>query len=388
MDIGFADRIKNLPKYLFAEIDKLKQAEIAKGADIISLGIGDPDLPTPKPVIESLYKAAQDPANHQYPAYEGMLVFRQEVANWYKRRFNVSLNPANEVLTLIGSKEGIGHIIFAFVNPGDYVLIPDPGYPVYSAGTIMTGGNPYFMPLTAENNFIPDLKSIPENVLKRTKMMFLNYPNNPTAATVDYSFFKEAIALAQKYNFIICHDAAYSEIYFDGTKTISFMELDGAKDVGIEFHSLSKTYNMTGWRIGFVVGNPKILSGLGAIKENLDSGVFQAIQYAGITALNLPDSIGDGIRGIYSKRRDVIVPALRDLGLQVNNPKATFYVWIKTPEGYSSKEFVLKLLQEAALVTTPGSGLGQAGEGYIRMALTTNITRLNEAAERIRRLKL
>lgn len=388
MKFSYAKRISVLPRYLFAEIDMLKQREINRGADIISLGIGDPDLPTPQAVIAELSRAAQDEKNHHYPSYNGMPLFRQAVADWYSRRFDVRLNAGNEVLTLIGSKEGIGHIILAFVDPGDYVLIPDPGYPVYKAGTILADGIPYFMPLLRENGFLPDFSKIPESVLEKAKIMFLNYPNNPTAAVADYSFFRSAVEVARRYNILICHDAAYSEIYFDGERPISFMQVPGAKEVGIEFHSLSKTYNMTGWRIGFAVGNPSALNGLGKVKENLDSGVFRAIQYAGIAALNLPDSVLDGIRTTYQVRRDIIVKALNDINLSTRNPKATFYVWVRVPDGYNSKSFVLKLLKEAALVTTPGSGLGASGEGYIRIALTTNAKRLKEAAKRIENLEL
>ena len=331
--IEVATRIKTLPPYLFAAIDQMKQAAIAKGVDIINLGIGDPDLPTPMPIIESLGKAAKDPKHHQYPSYEGMLSFRKAVADWYKRRFTVTLDPANEVLTLIGSKEGIGHIPLAFVDPGDVVLVPSPGYPVYPVGTSFAGGVSHLMPLTKQNDFLPDLKAIPKDVAKKAKLMFLNSPNNPTSVIMSRDYFKRVVEFAQENQVIVCHDAAYSEIFYDGKPPASFMEIEGAKDVGIEFHSLSKTYNMTGWRIGFAVGHKQILAGLGKVKSNLDSGCFQAIQEAGITALSLDDSVTDGLRKTYQERRDTLVPGLKQLGLEVDPPPAAFYVWVTVPKG-------------------------------------------------------
>ena len=280
-----AGRIKTLPPYLFAAIDELKQKAIARGVDIINLGIGDPDLPTPAPIVERLRQAAANPKHHQYPSYEGMLSFRKAVADWYRRRFGVSVDPAAEVLTLIGSKEGIGHVPLAFVDPGDVVLVPSPGYPVYPVGTSFAGGTSYFMPLTKANRYLPDLAAVPKDVARKAKLMYLNYPNNPTSATADKEFFKRAVAFAHEHRIIVCHDAAYSEIYYDGRRPPSFLEVDGAKEVGAEFHSLSKTFNMTGWRIGFAVGNRQVLAGLGKVKSNLDSGVFQAVQEAGIAAL-------------------------------------------------------------------------------------------------------
>ena len=285
-----------MPPYLFAAIDEMKQKAIAKGVDIINLGIGDPDLPTPAAVVESLGQAAKNPKHHQYPSYEGMLSFRKAVADWYKRRFHVTLDPANEVLTLIGSKEGIGHIPLAFIDPGDIVLVPSPGYPVYPVGTNFAGGVSHFMPLTKANGFLPDLDAIPKDVAAKAKMMFLNSPNNPTSVIMTKEYFKRVVAFARENQIIVCHDAAYSEIFYDGKRPASFLEVEGAKDVGIEFHSLSKTYNMTGWRIGFAVGHKDVLAGLGKVKSNLDSGCFQAIQEAGITALNLDESVIDGLR--------------------------------------------------------------------------------------------
>lgn len=382
--IEFANRIKTLPPYLFAAIDEMKQKAIARGVDIINLGIGDPDLPTPAPIIERLKQAAGDAKNHQYPSYEGLLSFRQAVANWYQRRFGVTLDGMSEVLGLIGSKEGIGHVPLAFVNPGDIVLVPSPGYPVFPVGTTFAGGIPHLMPLLKQNGFLPDLNAIPKDVAKRAKLMFLNSPNNPTSVVAGKDFFDRVVAFALEHQIIVCHDAAYSEIYYDGRRPPSFLEVGGAKDVGIEFHSLSKTFNMTGWRIGFAVGNKQILAGLGKVKSNLDSGIFQAVQEAGITAIQSDDQLTDGIRKLYQERRDVLVPGLKKLGLDVDTPPAAFYVWIAVPKGYTSTAFTSHLLEKAGIVTTPGNGFGAAGEGYIRMTLTTTRERLAEVVERIK----
>jgi len=383
--IEYATRIKTLPPYLFAAIDKMKQEAIARGVDIINLGIGDPDLPTPDPIIESLRKAAGNPKHHQYPSYEGMLSFRKAVADWYQRRFHVTLDAGSEVLTLIGSKEGIGHVPLAFVDPGDIVLVPSPGYPVYPVGTGFAGGVSHLMPLTRANGFLPDLNAIPKDVAKKAKLMWLNSPNNPTSVVMSKEYFKRVVEFAETNQVIVCHDAAYSEIFYDGRRPASFMEVDGAKEVGVEFHSLSKTYNMTGWRLGFVVGNQQVLAGLGKVKSNLDSGVFQAIQEAGITALNLDDSVTDGLRKIYQERRDVLVPGLKRLGLEVDPPPAAFYVWVTVPKSYTSASFTAHLLEKAGIVTTPGNGFGAPGEGYIRMTVTTSKERLAEAVERIKK---
>jgi len=383
--IEVATRIKTLPPYLFAAIDKMKQEAIARGVDIINLGIGDPDLPTPIPIIESLANAAKNPKHHQYPSYEGMLSFRKAVAGWYKRRFNVTLDPANEVLTLIGSKEGIGHVHLAFVNPGDVVLVPSPGYPVYSVGTSFSGGISHIMPLTKGIGFLPDLGAIPKEVAKKAKLMWLNSPNNPTSVIMTKDYFKWVVDFAQEHQIIVCHDAAYSEIYYDGHRPTSFMEVEGAKDVGVEFHSLSKTYNMTGWRIGFAVGNKEVLAGLGKVKSNLDSGCFEAVQEAGITALGLDDSITDGLRKNYQARRDTLIPGLKSLRLEVDSPPAAFYVWVTVPKGYTSTSFTTHLLEKTGIVTTPGNGFGAPGEGYIRMTLCTSKERLAEAVGRIKK---
>jgi len=383
-----AQRLSKLPPYLFAEIDRMKQDAIRRGMDIINLGIGDPDLPTPPHIVARMQEASADPRHHQYPSYEGMLSFRQAVADWYSKRFGVTLDPATEVLSLIGSKEGIGHIPLAFVDPGDVVLVPDPGYPVYQAGTVFADGIPYFMPLTRERGFLPDLDAIPPEVLKKARIMFLNYPNNPTAAVAPRTFFVEAVDFARRHGLILCHDAAYSEMAYDGYLPESLLEVDGAKDVAIEYHSLSKTYNMTGWRIGFAVGCREVLSGLGRIKTNLDSGIFQAVQEAGIAALGGPQECVDAMRTVYKARRDALVDGLSALGLLVDRPKATFYVWIGVPDGHTSASFASALLSEAGIVMTPGTGFGRSGEGYIRAALTVDVSRILEAVERIAALNL
>jgi LL-diaminopimelate aminotransferase len=387
MRIEKAKRIEQIPPYLFAEIDKKKEEMRQKGMDLIDLGIGDPDIPTPKPIIEQLKKSSENPKNHRYPSYEGMIEFRTAAAQWFERRFGVKSDPKTEVLALIGSKEGIAHIPLAFVNPGDYVLVPSPGYPVYRVSTLFAGGLPYFLPLRKENNFLPNLSKIPEEVAKKAKLLFINYPNNPTSAIAERPFFEEAVAFAHRYQIIVCHDAAYSEVAFDGYRPLSFFEMEGAKEIGIEFHSLSKTFNMTGWRIGFAVGCPEIISVLGRVKTNIDSGIFQAIQEAGIVALNHFDTPIPEIIQIYEKRREVMVKGLREIGLEVEWPKATFYLWIEVPRGYTSTQFATLLLEQGGIVATPGNGFGEAGEGYIRMALTVEETRLREASERLKRIK-
>lgn len=385
-DFELAERVKNLPPYLFAAIDKMKAEARERGVDLIDLSIGDPDIPTLPDIVESLKRAVENPVNHRYPSYDGMPTYKKAVAEWYKRRFNVDLDPFEEVLSLIGSKEGIGHIPLAFVNPGDIVLVPSPGYPVYHIGTLFAGGESYIMPLYEQNGFLPDLSMIPEEVYRKAKLMFINYPNNPTSAIAGRGFFERVVEIARTYNIIVCHDAAYSEIYYDDQKPMSFLEVDGAKDVGIEFHSLSKTYNMTGWRIGFAVGNGDVISGLGKIKTNLDSGVFQAIQEAGITALNTGDDKLKPIRDTYQERRDVLYEGLKGLGLSVIKPQATFYLWAKVPEGYDSSGFVVHLLERAGIMITPGVGFGSPGEGYVRFALTVGVDRIREAIERIRKV--
>ncbi|MFH1351468.1 MAG: LL-diaminopimelate aminotransferase [Pseudomonadota bacterium] len=378
-----AERLRRLPPYLFKEIDRKKEEVMARGVDIIDLGVGDPDLPTPSHVIEAMEKAAEDPANHRYPSYSGMNDFKYAVAEWYEKRFGVVLDPKREVVSLIGSKEGIAHLPLAFINPGDLALVPTPAYPVYHIATLFAGGESYFMPLLEKNNFLPDLDAIPPEKAERARIIFINYPNNPTAATADPGFFEEVVAFATRYNILVCHDAAYTEMAFDGYRPSSFLEVDGAKDVGIEFHSLSKTYNMTGWRIGFAVGHSEAIDGLGTIKSNIDSGVFQAVQMAGIAALRGDQSCVNDMIGVYSRRRDLMVKGLREAGFEVEAPRATFYLWIRIPEGYSSAQVATRLL-EIGVVVTPGNGFGEPGEGYIRMALTQKRDRLAEAIERIK----
>lgn len=381
-----AQRVKALPPYLFVEIDRLKRRMVEEGKDVINLGVGDPDLPTPKHVVQELYEAAKDSANQKYALDYGMPVLREAVAEWYQRRFQVKLDPATEVLPLIGSKEGIAHIPLAFINPGDFVLVPEPGYPVYPSSTILCGGLPYYMPLLEKNGYLPDLREIDTQVAHHAKVMFLNYPNNPTGAVCESGFFDKVIRFAQEHNIIVCHDAAYTEMTFDGYQAPSFLQAKGAKEVGIEFHSLSKTYNMTGWRLGFAVGNRDVIAALSQVKSNIDSGVFQAIQLAGVAALRGPqDAVKENIK-IYKERRDILVEGLNKLGWKVPKPFATFYVWVPVPPGFTSSELARLLLEKASIVTTPGNGFGRSGEGYIRMALTVPKERIREALARIERM--
>ncbi len=386
MKIEISQRLKSLPRYLFAEIDRMKKEAIISGRDIIDLGIGDPDTPTPIHIIESLYESALDPANHRYALNYGMPQLRLEIANWYMKRFSVELDPDTEVLPLIGSKEGIAHIPLAFLNPGDEAIIPDPCYPPYKSGTIFAGGICHIVPLLESNGFLPDLEKIDPQAVKRAKIMFLNYPNNPTAAIANEDFFKKAVGFARENSIIVCHDAAYSEIYFDDYKPLSFLQTDGAKEVGVEFHSLSKTYNMTGWRIGFAVGNKGIIQALAKVKSNIDSGVFQAVQFAGIIALKSGSSHIHQLNQVYRSRRDVLVDGLNAIGWKAAKPKATFYVWMPVPSGYTSSELSRMLLEKCDIVTTPGVGFGPSGEGYIRMSLTIPEERIKEAVDRIKKL--
>jgi LL-diaminopimelate aminotransferase len=388
MNLKWAKRIAELPPYLFAEIDQKMNELKSRGVDVIDLGIGDPDIPTPSNIIDALKSAADDPENHRYPSYVGMLSFREAVSGWYDKRFSVTLDPQSEVLTLIGSKEGIAHAPLAFIDPGDIVLVPNPGYPVYRVATTFAGGKPYDMPLLKEHNFLPDLDSIPEGVRRKAKMMFLNYPNNPTTAVTDEHFFEKVVDFASKNEILVCHDAAYTEIAFEGLTPPSFLQVDGAQEVGIEFHSLSKTFNMTGWRIGFCVGNEKAIAGLGKIKTNIDSGAFQGIQYAGIEALNNYTPGIEERRKIYEERRDIFCKGLEEVGLNYYPPKATFYVWFEVPEGVSSKDYASKILKDTGIVVTPGNGFGDYGEGYIRVSITIAKERLIEAVKRLKAVQL
>lgn len=379
-------KIQSLPPYLFLEIDKAKRKARAEGRDIIDLGIGDPDQPTPKYIIDALYQAAQDPATHRYALDQGMPALRSAIASWYKRRFDVILKPDTEILPLIGSKEGIAHFPLAFLDAGDYSLVPDPCYPPYRGGTILAGAKPYLMPLRESNGFLPDLKKIPAGILKKSKIIYINYPNNPTGATAGKDFYLKVIEFAKRNKLIVVSDLAYSEMCYDGYKPSSMLELEGAKDVVIEFHSLSKTYNMTGWRAAWACGNPELVAALAKVKSNIDSGIFSAVQLAAIAALEGPEEHIKSMNGLYQQRRDVLASGLRDLGWQITPPKATFYVWVRIPEGQSSIKFASVILEKADMVVTPGVGFGEHGEGYIRFALTVASDRIKEGIGRLKKI--
>jgi LL-diaminopimelate aminotransferase len=383
----YSDRINRLPPYLFAAIDEAKAKVIAKGVDVIDLGVGDPDQPTPAHIVESMCEAVRDPSTHQYPSYTGMIEFRKAAADWCKQTRGLDIDPVSETLTLIGSKEGVAHVPLAFINPGDVVLCPDPGYPVYKIGTQFAGGKEHIMPLLQENDFLPDLEAIPREALSKAKLMFINYPNNPTSATADLKFFEEVVQFAREHNIVVVHDNAYSEMVYDGYQSPSFLSVDGAMDIGIELYSMSKTYNMTGWRLGFAVGNKDLIAGFGKVKSNIDSGAFDAIQRAGITALTSSQQCVVDMNMIYTERRNVLIKGLNEMGIDVKPPKATFYVWAPVPDGHDSMGFSKLLLEEAGIVATPGVGFGAYGEGYIRFALTQTVPRMNEAVERMSKLK-
>ncbi len=363
-------RLDNLAPYLFVEISKKIAEKRAKGEDVVSFGIGDPDIPTPSHIIDRLCQAIQDPANHRYPESDGLPELRQAIADWYEKRFNVPLDPDKEVLPLIGAKEGIAHIALCFIDPGDTALVPDPGYPVYSIGTMLAGGKSYFLPLNEENDFLPDFKSIPEHIAKEAKLLWINYPNNPTGAVADLDFFNRTVGFAHQYDLAVCHDGPYTEVAFDGYQPVSFMQADGAKEVGIEFHSLSKSYNMTGWRIGMAVGNKTMIDALKRVKSNIDSGIPQAIQYAAIEALTGPQDCIQEHNAIYQRRRDLVIDMLNNIGLKARPPKASLYIWAKIPDGYTSVDFATDLLEKAGVVVTPGVGYGRSGENYVRLSLT------------------
>ncbi|MFN4197006.1 MAG: LL-diaminopimelate aminotransferase [Caldimicrobium sp.] len=382
-----SERLKKVPPYLFVELDRLKSEKIREGADVIDLGIGDPDIPTPQEIVEVAKRALEKSEYHRYPLNPGSPFFRKACADYIKRRFGVDLDPEREVLALIGSKEGIAHFPIAFINPGDIVLCPDPAYPVYHLGAIFTDAEPYYMPLTWENDFLPDLGKIPEEVLRRAKIMWLNYPNNPTGAEGTKEFYKDVVKLAKEYDFIVASDAAYVELYYEDPP-LSILEVEGAKEVAIEFHSHSKTFCMTGWRIGFAVGKAELVQALAKVKSNIDSGLFTALQEAGAYALNNFEKIVPPLRKTFKERRDYLSGALKELGYELKVPKATFYLWVKVPKGYTSSEFCKRVLQELGIVVTPGNGFGTAGEGYFRIALTVEINRLKEAVKRLASLKL
>ena len=380
-----ADRIKNLPPYLFAEIDRKIAEKKAQGVDVISLGIGDPVEPTPPHIVEAMCKAVRDPANHGYPSYFGLPAFREAIARWYEKRFGVKLDPATEILPLIGSKEGLAHIFTAMVDPGEIALVPDPGYPVYEIGTMLAGGIPKHMPLRASENFNPNFDAIDTETADKARIMLLNYPNNPTASIADADLYRKAIDFATNKDIAICHDFAYSEVTFDGYQASSILAEPGAMKTAAEFHSLSKTYNMTGWRIGWLAGCPKIIEALGRVKTNIDSGIFNAIQVAGVAALDGPQECVEEMRQIYRRRRDVTVEALQAVGVNVDRPKATVFVWAPVPEGHTSSSFAILVLEKAGVVVSPGNAYGPSGEGYIRLSLTVEDDRLEEALDRIQR---
>ncbi|MCL0088117.1 LL-diaminopimelate aminotransferase [Dehalococcoidia bacterium] len=378
-----AKRIEKLPPYLFVGISKKIAEKRARGEDVISFGIGDPDLPTPPHVIQRLCEAARDPANHRYPEVDGLPQLRRAIADWYQHRFELTFDPDKEILPLIGSKEGIGHMSFCFIDPGDIALVPDPGYPVYSMSTILAGGEPHYLPLIEENGFLPDLEKIPAEVAAKARILWLNYPNNPTAAVAGLDFFERAVAFARKHDLAICHDAPYTEVAFDGYRPVSFLQAPGAKDVGVEFHSLSKSYNMTGWRVGMAVGNEKMINALMRLKSNLDSGIPQAIQHAAIAAFTGSQDCISEHNLIYQRRRDLVIETLGKIGIAATPPRASLYVWARIPEGYSSAGFAARLLDEVGIVVTPGTGYGACGEGYIRISLTTPDDRLQEGLARL-----
>ena len=376
-------RIENLPPYLFVEITRKIAQKRAKGEDIISFAIGDPDIPTPRHIIDRLCQAAQEPVNHRYPETDGLPELRKAVAGWYEKRFDVSFDPDSEVLPLIGSKEGIAHIALCLIDPGDVALVPDPAYPVYSISTTLVGGEPYYLPLTEENDFLPDLSAVPHDILKGTKVLWINYPNNPTGAVADPDFFNQVVSFARKHDIVVCHDGPYSEVAYDGYRPSSFLQADGAREVGIEFHSCSKSYNMTGWRIGMAIGNAQVINALMRIKSNLDSGIPQAIQHAAIEALTGPQDCIEEHNAIYQKRRDLLVEVLNKIGLQARMPKASLYVWAKVPQGHTSISIANDLLEQVGVVVTPGVGYGKGGEGYIRLSLTIDDDPLEKGISRL-----
>ncbi|MFZ5451103.1 MAG: LL-diaminopimelate aminotransferase [Thermodesulfobacteriota bacterium] len=381
-----AERLKQIPPYLFKEIDEKKAEVKARGVDIIDLGVGDPDLPTPRFIIERMMEAVQHPATHRYPAYSGMRGFREAVARWYQKRFGVELDPETEVLTLIGSKEGIAHLPLGINNPEDINLMTSPGYPVYQMGSLFAGAYSHFVPLLRENAFLPDFHDVDPLTARDARAFFFNYPNNPTAAVADKDFFGQMVDFCREYQIIAVHDAAYTELAYDGYNPPSFLEVPGAKAVGIEFHSLSKTYNMTGWRLGMAVGNKDVLAALGKIKSNIDSGAFDAIQLAGIAALDSDQSCVKENCAILQERRNILVGGLKKLGYDVEFPQATFYVWLAAPPGMTSMSFTTHLLEQAGIVTIPGMGLGAPGEGFVRLALTVPKERMAEALTRLQKI--
>jgi len=383
-----AQRLGRIPPYLFAEIDRKVQEKKRAGVDVISLGIGDPDLPTPDRIVSVLQESAADPANHRYPSYFGLAELRESIASWYRDRFRVSLDPATEVLPTLGSKDGISHAPLALVDPGDIVLAPDPGYTVYVTGAIMAGADAHIMPLRAENGWLPDLDAIPTEVADRARLMWLNYPNNPTAAVAERDFLERAVEFCRAHGIVLCHDAPYSEIAFGGYRPLSLFEIDGAKEVGLEFHSLSKTYNMTGWRIGWVCGRADLIATIGQLKTNIDSGIFQAVQWAAIEALSGGEEETRAACDVYERRHRRVADTLNSLGWSIKPPRATFYVWAPVPKGFDSIGFAGHVLDQVGVNITPGVGFGAHGEGYFRLSVTAPDARLDEAMTRLRQLTL
>ncbi|MCX7921330.1 MAG: LL-diaminopimelate aminotransferase [Clostridia bacterium] len=381
-----ARRLDNAPPYLFVEIEANIKKALAQGVDVINLGIGDPDMPTPDFVVDKMISAVKDPKYHCYPEYSGCIEFRTAVSRYYKRRFGVTIDPETEVVALLGSKEGIAHIFFALVNDCDFTLVPDPQYPVYQLATALTGGVPYPMPLTKENGYLPDLSVIPQEVIRRSKILFVNYPNNPTGTVADLNFYQRLVDFALEHDIVVCNDNAYSEFTYDGVIAPSILQAKGAMETAVEFHSLSKSYNMTGWRIGYAVGNKDAISKLKKMKENIDSGIFTAVQLAGTEALNRGDEFAKTMRSVYKRRRDTAMEELKNLGLEFEVPKGAFYIWVKVPPSFTSKTFTSMLLEKTGVVVAPGNGYGSFGEGYIRISLTVGHERLKEAFERIKQL--
>ena len=384
----FSDRLGKLAPYPFVEISRIIAEKRAAGADVVTFGIGDPDIPTPQPIVDRLLEASQDPPNHRYPETDGLPEVRRAIAQWYEQRFGVQLDPDKEVLPLIGAKEGIGHAAFCFLDPGDIALIPDPAYPVYGVGTMFAGADSHIMPLYERNGWLPELDAIPGPVADAAKLMWLNYPNNPTSAVATHEDLAAAVAYCREKDIALLHDAAYSEVGYEGYRATSCMQVEGAKDVSLEFHSLSKTYNMTGWRIGMAVGNADMIRALFQIKANLDSGIPQAIQQMAIEALTGPQDCVDSNVEIYQRRRDRVVKALRTLGLTVDVPRASLYIWARVPEGFTSAELAARLLEETDIVVTPGSSYGQYGEGYIRLSLTTPDEQVEKGCQRLESWKI
>ena len=383
--VKIARRVESLPPYLFVEISKKIAAKRAQGIDVITFGIGDPDLPTPPRILEALHQAADDSQNHRYPETEGLPALRAAIAAWYGRRFGVELDPESEVLPLIGAKEGIAHIALCFIDPGSVALVPDPGYPVYAMGTMFAGGESHFLPLREESGWLPDLGAVPAEVLERATILWINYPNNPTGAVASLEFFEEVAAFGKQHDLVVCHDNAYSEVGYGGYDPPSFLQAEGARDVGIEFHSFSKSYNMTGWRIAMAVGNREVINALMRVKSNIDSGIPQAIQRMAIEAINGDQGVVAENAAVLERRRDRVVEVLAGVGLRVQKPKAGMYVWAHAPAGMSSVEFATRLLEEQAVVVTPGNGYGPSGEGYVRLSLTTADDKLEEGLQRIAR---